>query len=97
VDKQPDTRMVKLAGTLAAVAASAVAQKVISAGWRAARGHKPPVDEDADAGIGLGEVLAAAALTGAVVAVVRVLATRGGTKAARQIAARQIAARSATT
>ncbi len=88
MDKQSDTRMVRLVGTLAAVAASAVAQKVISAGWRAAKGHQPPVDEDADAGIGLGEVVAAAALTGAVVAVVRVLATRGGTKVARRVTAR---------
>lgn len=88
MDKQSDTRMVRLVGTVAALAASAVVQKVISAGWQAAKGHKPPVDEDADAGIGLGEVLAAAALTGAVVAVVRVLATRGGAKVARQVTAR---------
>jgi hypothetical protein len=90
-DTRPDTRMVKLAGALAAVAASAVAHKVLTAGWRAAKGHEPPTDADADAGIGLGEVLAAAAITGAVVAVVRVLATRGGTKVARQVAARSAA------
>jgi hypothetical protein len=92
VDKQSDTRMVKLVGTLAGVAASALAQKVISAGWQAARGHKPPVEEDADAGIGLGEVLVAAALSGAAVAVVQVLAHRSGTRAARRIAARSTTA-----
>ncbi|MCL2091713.1 MAG: DUF4235 domain-containing protein [Micrococcales bacterium] len=88
MDKQPDTRTVKLAGTLAGVVASAVAQRVISAGWQAVRGHKPPVEEDADAGIRLGEVLVAAALSGAVVAVVQVLAHRGATKAARQVTTR---------
>jgi len=84
LDKQPDTRTVRLVGTLAAVAASALAQKVVAAGWKAARGHTPPTAEDADSGVRLGEVVAAAALMGALVAVVRVLATRGATKAARR-------------
>ena len=74
--------LAKIAGAVAALAATAVAQKVLAAGWKAARGHKPPTAEDPDEGIGLGEVLAAAALTGAVVAVVRVLATRAGARAA---------------
>lgn len=68
--------VVKLVSTVAATAATMVAQKVIAAGWKSARGHKPPHAEDHEAGIGLGEVLVAAAVTGAVVAVVRVLATR---------------------
>ncbi|MCL2850261.1 MAG: DUF4235 domain-containing protein [Micrococcales bacterium] len=90
-DTEPDTRVVKLAGALAAVAASALAQKLISATWRAARGHTPPTEEDAEAGVGLAEVLVAAALTGAVVAVVRVLASRGAVRAARQAVARSAA------
>ncbi|MCL2423784.1 MAG: DUF4235 domain-containing protein [Micrococcales bacterium] len=88
-DTQSDTRIIKIAGTLAAVGAAAVAQKVISTAWRAARGRKPPTVEDADDGVGMGEILAAAAITGALVAVVRVLATRAAVHGTRQALARR--------
>ena len=81
MDEKSQPGLAKLAGALAAAVAGAAAQKVLVAGWKAARGHKPPTAEDPDAGIGLGEVLVAAALTGAAVAVVKVLATRSATRA----------------
>jgi len=81
---QSQTWVVRLAGAAAALAAAAAAQKALAAAWRAARGHQPPTEENSDEGIGLGEVLAAAALSGAIVAVVRVLATRAGARLAKR-------------
>jgi hypothetical protein len=82
-----ETRVMKLAGTAAALAAAALTQRVIAAGWKAVKGHRPPAQEDHESGIGLGEVLAAAAVTGAVVAVVRILAARGASSAVRALTA----------
>ncbi|MCL2467266.1 MAG: DUF4235 domain-containing protein [Micrococcales bacterium] len=91
-DTQSDTRVVKVAGALAAVGAAAIAQKLISAAWKAARGRKPPTVDDVDEGAGMVEVVVAAAVTGALVAVVRVLATRSAVHATRQAIARSAAA-----
>lgn len=82
----------KVIGTVAAIAAATLAQRIVSAGWQAARGHKPPVAEDPEAGIAFTEVVVAAALTGALVAVARVIAGRGATQVAARIEAGRSAA-----
>jgi len=77
VADQPTTPIVaKIAGAVVAIAAAWAVQKAINASWKAASGHKPPkADDQGDAG--LAEVAAAAALTGALVALSRVLTMRG--------------------
>jgi len=66
----------KLVGLATAAAAAWVANQVITQSWQATRGRKPPKPEDpGDARTG--EILLAAALSGAAVAVARALATRG--------------------
>jgi len=81
-DKSTQTTVSKLFGTVMALAAALVAQKLVASAWKAASGHKPPkADDDGDSG--LAEVAAAAAITGAVVALVRVLATRGAARTLR--------------
>jgi len=81
-DKSTQTLVSKLFGTVVALGAAWVAQKVVATAWKKTSGHTPPkADDDGDAG--LGEVAAAAAITGAVVALVRVLATRGAVRTLR--------------
>jgi hypothetical protein len=55
------------------------AQKGIARVWMSLSGHQPPHNDDRSAG--LGEVIAAAVITGAVMALVRVLAARGAAHA----------------
>ncbi|GEK23556.1 DUF4235 domain-containing protein [Cellulomonas xylanilytica] len=75
-DKQSQSIIAKLVGTGVALGAAVVVQKIITQAWKAKTGHKPPAaDDQGDAG--LAEIVAAAALTGALVAISRVLATRG--------------------
>jgi hypothetical protein len=74
--KQQQTFIAKLVGTAAALAAAFVAQQVINQAWKAKTGHKPPKPDDEDDS-GLAELVAATAVTGAFIAVARVLATRG--------------------
>ena len=66
-------------GLAVALGAAWVAQQVVSAGWRAVLGHKPPKPED-EGDTRFGEVAVAAAITGAVIGLARVLATRGAAK-----------------
>lgn len=81
-DKSTQSTVSKLIGAVLALAAAWFAQKAVAGAWKAASGHKPPkADDDGDAG--LAEVAAAAAITGAIVALVRVLATRGAVRALR--------------
>lgn len=69
----------KLVGVGGALAAAWLAQQLINTVWTKALGHKPPKPEDpGDARFG--EIAAAAAITGAVIALSRVLATRGTAK-----------------
>lgn len=71
--------MAKAAGLGVALVAAWIAQQIISASWKRAVGHKPPKPEDpGDARVG--EVVLAAVITGAVVALTRVLATRGAAR-----------------
>ncbi|WP_448630930.1 DUF4235 domain-containing protein [Cellulomonas soli] len=62
--------------TAATLAAAWVARQIVDQSWKAARGHKPPRADHPDDGR-LDEALAAAVITGALVAASRVLATRG--------------------
>jgi hypothetical protein len=71
-------------GLLAGVAAGAVAGVVVRQVWRLARGESDTpsaLDEDR----GWGEVLAAAALQGAVFAIVRAALDRGGAHGVRRL------------
>ncbi|MCG2802911.1 MAG: DUF4235 domain-containing protein [Cellulomonas sp.] len=86
-DPAKQSTVAKVVGTVTAIAAATLAQRILSAGWQATQGHKPPVAEDPEAGITFTEVLVAAALTGAVVAMARVLAGRGATRVAARIEA----------
>ena len=76
VDKSTQSAVSKAVGLLVAGGAAWVAQKTVSTAWRAATGHVPPKAED-DGDAGLAEVAIAAAITGAIAALTRVLATRG--------------------
>lgn len=69
----------KVAGVVAALAAAWLVQRVIDSAWTRSLGHKPPKPEDpGDARFA--EVALAATVTGALVALSRVLATRGTAK-----------------
>ncbi|MEZ0447662.1 DUF4235 domain-containing protein [Cellulomonas sp. ICMP 17802] len=84
---QSTSIVAKLIGAGAALAAAFVVNQVLSQAWKAKTGHKPPkADDQGDAG--LAEVIAAAALTGALVAMARVLATRGTARFAAKVDAR---------
>jgi len=78
-DKKQQTLVAKLVGTAAALAAAWAAQQIIAQAWKAKTGHKPPKPDDEDDS-GLTELVAATAISGAIVAVARVLATRGAAK-----------------
>ena len=76
-DKQ--SMIAKLVGIGVALAAAWAAQQLIAGAWKMAVGHKPPKPED-EGDARFGEIAAAAAITGAVVALSRVMATRGAAK-----------------
>ena len=77
--KNPQSTKSHLIGTALALGGAVLAQKVVSMVWTAMSGHRPPEDDDRDAS--LGEIAAAAVVTGAVMALVRVLAVRGARRA----------------
>ena len=76
VDESTQSTISKVVGLLVAAGAAWVAQKAVSTAWQAATGHVPPKAED-QGDAGLSEVAIAAAITGAIAALTRVLATRG--------------------
>ncbi|MDQ2623912.1 MAG: DUF4235 domain-containing protein [Actinomycetota bacterium] len=78
--------LIKGAGTITALGAAWLVQRAINAVWKATRGHEVPDAENPDDAVG--EVVAAAVVTAALGAIVRVLATRGGAKAARKVLVR---------
>lgn len=89
-DEQTESALAKVSGLIVAGLVGWIAQKALGAAWKAAFGHQPPKPEDKDDSR-LGEIVAAAAVTGAVAALARVLATRGTAKfAARVNADRQL-------
>jgi H+/gluconate symporter-like permease len=69
----------KVMGVVTALAAAWLAQRIIDLVWTRTLGHKPPKPED-ETDARLAEVAAAATITGAAVALSRVLATRGTAK-----------------
>lgn len=79
MDDDKETMVAKAIGLGVALAAAWVAQQLVGGLWRVSVGHKPPKAEDAG-DHRLSEVILAASLTGAVVALSRVLATRGAAK-----------------
>jgi len=83
---ETDTLAFKVVSSLLALGAGWVAQKIVTSVWRRSTGHDAPQsidDEDAS----LAGVVAFAAISGAVAALTRALATRGTQKAAHRIAA----------
>ena len=79
VDESTQSTVSKIVGLLVAAGAAWAAQKAVSTAWKAATGHVPPKAED-EGESGLSEVAIAAAVTGAIAALTRVLATRGTAK-----------------
>ena len=76
---QKQSLAAKLAGVVTALAAAWLAQRIIDLVWTRALGHKPPRPED-ESDARFAEIAAAAAVTGAGIALSRVLATRGTAK-----------------
>ncbi len=69
----------KLTGAVAALAAAWLARRLIDVVWTRTLGHEPPKPEDgADARFA--EIAVATTVTGAAIALSRVLATRGAAK-----------------
>ena len=69
------SKMYSAFSLVAALAAAAVAKKGLNTTWRAATGKNPPANP-ADPDVSLGEAVMWAALSGTLVAVARMLATR---------------------
>lgn len=70
----------KLTKAGATMAAGFLAERLISAAWKSATGNKPPEDPE-NPETKLGQAVTYAAISAAVVAVVRVFATRAAGKA----------------
>ena len=84
-EKQSPSMLAKLVGAGVAVGAAWAAQKLLDRAWVAASGPQPPAPESQDEDISLREVLLAAAITGAVVALARALASRGTARFAARV------------
>jgi hypothetical protein len=78
-DDSKQTMMARLAGLGFALVAGWAAQQLISSIWQRSVGHKPPKPEDPGEAR-MGEIALAAAITGALVALSRVIATRGAAR-----------------
>ena len=90
-DSSPST-LAKIAGAMAALGAAWAAQRAVTVAWRLTTGHRPPsADDDLDGQFV--EIAAAAALTGAAVAVARLLAARQTTRLAARVNANRPAHR----
>ncbi|HEY0119667.1 MAG TPA: DUF4235 domain-containing protein [Cellulomonas sp.] len=82
--EQRNKTLVRLAGVGAGLAAAWLAHRVVDALWRRTMGHATPSADDEDAP--LAELAVATALSGALVALTRLLATRGTARAAALLA-----------
>ena len=80
MSEQRSTMLVRVAGVGAGLLAGWLAQRLLDSVWKRASGHTPPAADDTEAP--LAEVVTAVALTGAVVAVARVIASRSTTRLA---------------
>jgi Protein of unknown function (DUF4235) len=74
-DSQSGSRLWTAFSLVSALIAAAVARKALDTGWRAATGKHPP-DNPADPDVQMGEAVAWAVVTGAFVALARMLAQR---------------------
>ncbi|UFU06175.1 DUF4235 domain-containing protein [Ruania halotolerans] len=70
----------KVVTTVAAIAAGFAANKLLTVGWKAATGHAPPSGDADDDEASLGELVIFAAVSGAVIAFSRIIASRGASK-----------------
>ncbi|GIG41449.1 DUF4235 domain-containing protein [Cellulomonas phragmiteti] len=84
-DDQKQSMTAKLVGAGVALAAAWAVQKIIDTAWEKTKGHKPPAADSTADDIRFSEVAAAAAITGAAVALARVLATRGAARFAGRV------------
>ena len=69
----------KIVGGVVTLVGVWAAQKAVASAWKMISGHEPPAPED-DGDSRLAEVIGAAVLSSAMVALARVLATRGTAK-----------------
>ncbi|MCW2753620.1 MAG: hypothetical protein JWQ32_1031 [Marmoricola sp.] len=74
-DEQDMSKVWNAFSVLAALVAATVARKGLNASWKAATGKEPPANA-ADPDVDLTEALLWAAVSGTLIAVVRMLATR---------------------
>jgi hypothetical protein len=74
-DSKSSSKVWSAMSLASALGAAAVARKVLDKGWQLSTGRKPP-ENPADPDVQVGEAIAWAVLTGASVAVVRMLAQR---------------------
>lgn len=79
-DEETQSTLAKVAGLVVAGGVAWIATKAVDQAWKAASGHKPPKPEDDADDIRIAEVVAAAAITTAVVTFARIFATRGTKK-----------------
>jgi hypothetical protein len=71
------------------LAAGFLVERVVTSGWKVASGHQPPVDpEDIDSHAG--EVVAYAVVSGALIALARVIAVRSAARAYTKYTAKPI-------
>lgn len=75
--------VLRVAGIGAGLLGGWLVHKVVDAAWRSAVGHPAPGPDDEDSP--LVEIIVATALTGALVALVRLLTTRGTQRAAGKV------------
>lgn len=87
MNERAEDMLIRATGAIAALAAAWVVQRAISAVWKTAMGHDVPTGKDAENET-VSEVVAAAVITGALGALARQLAMRGGAKAARRVLVR---------
>lgn len=78
-DGDGDSRTAMIVGLVAAGGAMWLARKLVDVLWQKLFGHSTPRSDDED-GVPFLEILAAAAVSGAVVGIMRVSATRGARK-----------------
>lgn len=84
-EPQGNETAVRIATTVAALAAAFVVQKAVAAGWRAVTGHQAPRADDDE--ISLGEIITYTAISAATVAAVRVFTARKTNKIVKRVTA----------
>jgi hypothetical protein len=80
---EKSSTVLRVAGIGAGLAGAWLVHKVVDAVWRGTVGHPPPAADDEESS--LAEVVLATALTGALVALVRLLAARGARRASGRL------------